>query len=66
MALYYSIIGDFRRNRLACDLRQLQRRDYNFERFPPPDYFLLAADGESVFIFLNCARGEYLSHCKNT
>lgn len=36
MALYYSIIGDFRRNRLACDLRQLQRRDYNFERFPPP------------------------------
>lgn len=54
MALYYSIIGDFRRNRLACDLRQLQRRDYNFERLPtppPPDYFLLAADGESVFIF---------------
>ena len=50
MALYYSIIGDFRRNRLVCDLRQLQRRDYNFERFPP-DYFLLAVDRLSVFIF---------------
>lgn len=51
MALYYSIIGDFRRNRLACDLRQLQRRDYNFERFPPPTTFSSPQTGRACLFF---------------